>query len=72
MICCTACDSNTAFPGYQEQKIFFSSHPLSLRTALRDNLVEWFEPEIFVIGLHVKKRTTKMQKCNLKKKKSNR
>ena len=53
MICCTVCDSNTAFHGYQEQKTFFSSHPLSLRNALRDNLVEWFEPETFLTALDV-------------------
>jgi len=46
MICCTAYDSNTAFPDYQEQKISSSSHPLSLRNALRDNLVELFEPKM--------------------------
>jgi hypothetical protein len=25
-VCCTVCDSNKAFLGYREQKIFFSSH----------------------------------------------
>lgn len=47
MICYTASDNNTAIPGYQEQKIFFSNHLSSLKNALRDNLVEWFEPKLW-------------------------
>lgn len=48
MVCCSVCDSNIAFLGYQEQKTFFSSHLSGLRSVLRGNLVGWFEPEILL------------------------
>lgn len=46
MVCSIACDSNTAFLGYQERKTFSSSHLSSSRSALKGNLVELFEPDI--------------------------
>lgn len=47
MVCCFVFDNSTTSLGYQEQKTFSSSHLSSLTNVLKDNLVEWFEPEIW-------------------------